>query len=81
MFNKIEKRQIRQAYKASVWLDERMNSLYNDPMTHAMGVDTGDFYADWSRRHRRMIAAQLKNPSLCEQARTLLLDSMDRYMP
>lgn len=81
MLTKKQKRAARRACKVIPWLDEAMDCLCNDPMTEAMGAPVGDFYEDWSRRHRRMLTDCLDDPHNTPAVRRMLLDAFDRYLP
>lgn len=81
MLTKKEKRAARKACKVVGWLDRAMNDLCDDPMTAAMGVPVGDFYEDWSRRYRGMLADRMKDPDNPERIKRLLWEEYEQFLP
>jgi hypothetical protein len=76
-----QKKAAKLACKVIGWLDERMNCLCDDPMTHAMGAPVGDFYDAWSNQYRGMLAERLQDPNNTLQVTSMLLDEFDQFMP
>jgi len=70
--NRKQKRAAKLALKAIHWFEDVMNNMYNDPMTHAMGVPTGDFFHDWSKRHIRMLRDRMNDPYNTDEVKQML---------
>lgn len=76
-----QRRLARRAAKAIPWLDDRMDAMLDDPMTHAMGAPVDEFYEQDSARHRKMLWDLLQDPDLPARSREELEREFERYMP
>lgn len=83
MMTKIRKKAIKRAFKSLSYLDDRMYSLVNDPMTEAMGCPISDFAEAWGKQARTRwgrCLKELQDAGGCEQMERLLIDNLTDHI-
>ena len=72
---------VREAVEALKKHDENVAGFYEDPMTEAMGVPTGDFQRDFDVKERKILGFILENAPEGSEEQELALDRLDKWMP
>lgn len=61
--------------------DQMVSDFYNDPMTSAMGVPTGDFQQDFDKKERKLISFILDATEDGSPEHQMALDRADKFFP
>lgn len=72
---------LKEAVKALKKHDLMVEGFYEDPMTEAMGVPTGDFQSDFDKKEKRILFFILQNAPEDSEERELALSRMEKWMP
>jgi hypothetical protein len=59
--------------------EQMVENFYNDPMTAAMGVPTGDFQSGFDVKEREILSYLVKNAD--EEVKEMALERFEKFFP
>ena len=72
---------VKDAVKVLETHDKEVEGFYNDPMTSAMGVPTGDFQLGFDAKERKILSYIVNNAPDGSEEREMALGRLEKWMP